>query len=844
MKKIITYTTIGLLTSTALGILFYSNNACSRVTAIEDWLYKEVENGGPNGNLKYDLTPEYKSCSEYPGGFSEIPANKTCNTIKLGKLTCYVDCQCSPAFSYTCSGKAVGKGTACDGKFTACTCPDNYAACEGIQTGVGTPCTADGGEKYADCECPIEYTLACDGAGEIGSDDGCNDKYRSCKCKTTWTSCPGNAGRGTACTADGVLKFSSCQAGSISSQCHNSDALFDGRARTQEIIDSLGSDAITATAAVQFYAPGVAADDPNFGQGHWYLPAIGELMQLVGWDFTAARKFLKRDPNSSYVNDNLTTEGRKGDNLTKVNNSLVKVGGTKFITTSSIQTDAYVSSSIISGGGGIDENGNRVYNYDYGTLDNYKYSHVDGIHVGTTSGSFNQKRVRVTALLKNAFTDNDTKPKIGDIMYSDKSYSADKISGKTAVGIVYWVSDDGNSARIINLKDLTKTNSFDPANPYGGNYSTFPQHDIAAYTKQVKTSWILRLRPDYYGDTLWIPALGDFNFIGNCQCPDNYIICPHDKGIGNACTADGRPKFASCNSISKTCLGIGILHDGYNNTQAAITQLGDNALAATAANQYYVPGIASDDPHFGQGKWYIPAFGEIADLVNADLSLVANWNIKEGQSCMNLSNDGYYFSDFTDPHGLNTTLTQLGGDKISGMAPSTELNNNYLLGIFLDDWGNYQTPSIATPKKASTYYIRPIVLLEDAFIDNEVKPVVGDVIYSDMSYGNISALDSSKIPVGVVFWISDTGNSARVISLKNLTFNSQDQAGNFDPQNPYGNTVAYSQWATTDTSETDIEGIENIAETNGTCNLKFAIDEICRIKDTNNIKTDGTGRIS
>ena len=60
-------------------------------------------------------------------------------------------------------------------------------------------------------------------------------------------------------------------------------------------------------------------------------------------------------------------------------------------------------------------------------------------------------------------------------MYSDLTYgSADDYDGsKTAVGIVTWVSEDGKSAKIVNLKDLrfssyNSTGNFNPDDPYTG----------------------------------------------------------------------------------------------------------------------------------------------------------------------------------------------------------------------------------------------------------------------------------------------------------------------------------------------------------------------------------------
>ncbi len=62
---------------------------------------------------------------------------------------------------------------------------------------------------------------------------------------------------------------------------------------------------------------------------------------------------------------------------------------------------------------------------------------------------------------------------------------------------------------------------------------------------------------------------------------------------------------------------------------------------------------------------------------------------------------------------------------------------------------------------------------------------VGDVYYADGTCGYAEEYDDSlgKIPVGVVFWVTDNGRHGKVINLKNLTRKSKDSA--FDPANPY-----------------------------------------------------------
>ncbi len=91
-------------------------------------------------------------------------------------------------------------------------------------------------------------------------------------------------------------------------------SLFDGRANTQAMLDQIGADALAATAANQFYAPGVDKNDANFGQGQWYLPAIGELMEMYGID-------------AANMTDGYGTTGANGENKTAINDALTTLKG-------------------------------------------------------------------------------------------------------------------------------------------------------------------------------------------------------------------------------------------------------------------------------------------------------------------------------------------------------------------------------------------------------------------------------------------------------------------------------------------------------------------------------------
>ena len=55
---------------------------------------------------------------------------------------------------------------------------------------------------------------------------------------------------------------------------------FSGRSNTSTIITTLGDNAPAAKYCHDYYPSNVAADEPNFGAGHWWLPSAGELWTM------------------------------------------------------------------------------------------------------------------------------------------------------------------------------------------------------------------------------------------------------------------------------------------------------------------------------------------------------------------------------------------------------------------------------------------------------------------------------------------------------------------------------------------------------------------------------------
>ncbi len=243
----------------------------------------------------------------------------------------------------------------------------------------------------------------------------------------------------------------------VGGKVDKNSSLFNGKANTDAILAELGAAGLAASAADKFY---VGDKNGSFGQGNWYLPSIAELMNVYGYD-------------ADKIGGGWSTSGATGVNKTAINAALEKLkakGAEAEKLTNGYYWSSSESSSNVSWG---------LY-MGSGDRDNYNKG--------------NSWYVRCFQLVKNCFDPSSLSaggsgagsgaavPKIGDVMYDDKSfgsaddYAAAKAAGKTAVGVITEVLDDG-SVKIMNLKDLTfnsmtAVGNFDPDNPYGGSVST------------------------------------------------------------------------------------------------------------------------------------------------------------------------------------------------------------------------------------------------------------------------------------------------------------------------------------------------------------------------------------
>ena len=246
-------------------------------------------------------------------------------------------------------------------------------------------------------------------------------------------------------TAFGIMGAVSGISGTaVGNQVDYSSTIFDGKANTAAIVAQLGQDASAAYATTQFYVGD--KDSADFGQGNWYLPSIGELMNMYGTDFDK-------------VTVGSGAAGAIGDNKKAINNALATLKD-KGVEAKALTDAWYWSSSEANNERSwylITNNGYRPYN-----------PKVYGYYV------------RCFTQVENCFSaTSGNKPQIGDVMYADKTWgSADDYDGsKTAVGIITEVDESSGSVKIVNLKDLsfsssTTSGNFDPDNPYNNSATT------------------------------------------------------------------------------------------------------------------------------------------------------------------------------------------------------------------------------------------------------------------------------------------------------------------------------------------------------------------------------------
>ena len=293
----------------------------------------------------------------------------------------------------------------------------------------------------------------------------------------------------------------------------------------------------------------------------------------------------------------------------------------------------------------------------------------------------------------------------------------------------------------------------------------------------------------------------------NCTaCEDGYIF---ENG---ACVVD--PCVEKCKIAYP-------LFAGQDNTNAAIDQIGSQALAAYAAHRFYVGDKNGD---FGQGKWYLPSLGEWMYFYGTDVT-----KMTAGRGTTGATGNTKTL--------INNALNTLAGKGVNAEGlnerksywSSSEGNPSRDAWSFSTKQGyrNYSGKGFSNALRCSLF-------LKDCFnpATGGIPPKTGDVMYSDKTYGSVADYDGSKTPVGIVSSVSKNGRDVTIINLKDLTFGSSSFS-DFDPDNPYGRSNNSANWAGHYDTSKNIKGIQDFdadqllsaAQASGNCPCQLYKEE-------------------
>ena len=273
-------------------------------------------------------------------------------------------------------------------------------------------------------------------------------------------------------------------------------------------------------------------------------------------------------------------------------------------------------------------------------------------------------------------------------------------------------------------------------------------------------------------------------------------------------------KIGLTTAIRNNLLSLQQISGQVSSTQNILAELGENALAASATNQFYV---GDKDGEFGQGNWYLPSIAELMNVYgyDADKMTAGMWSTS-GATGVNKT-------------AINAALSKL---KASGVEVETLTNGYYWSSSessnnsswLLDMSSGYRYGNY----KHTTGYVRCFQLLENCFnpltLSGDASsgvggaaggagglsaPKIGDVMYDDKTWGSADNLDKNKTVAGVIVDVDEQTGSVKIMNLKDLTFSSQSAENNFNPDNPYGGAYNTTRWSTGSKMYENVQDIED-----------------------------------
>ena len=593
-------------------------------------------------------------------------------------------------------------------------------------------------------------------------------------------------------------------------KCKTPYPLFAGEENTKFTLEQLGDNASAVYATSQFY---VGDKNGDFGQGKWYLPSIGEWLSALGIQ-SIRRTIYTKIENRRIINIALMSLADKGVKTDTLINS-------HFSSSDAPTEKNYNVADDITTQIPFNLNNLRIWATSYGGYSDYLYE--------APKDDTNSYPVRCALIARNVFNGNGTAPKLGDVMYLDKTYgsAADYNGNKTPVGIIAAVSDEKKDVMIINLKNLRfVSGKINPDNPYNSSGS-----ESVPWFKNTETPMPnIAAIPDY--STSKMKTL--LKTADNCPCQFYKPTCTKSVGscalenkIFNAetCTCEACPNgylpdsdVNECRETCKVkCKNAYPLFTGQEYTKAAMDHYQANALIAHAANLFHT---GSKTGNFGQGKWYVPSIGEWMQFYGTDTTKIVGRYDDYSATGANGKNKEL----------INTALSTLANKGVEAKIlegiywSSSPRMSNSLWGINSET--GYRTSTDTANLRCSS--------LVTAVSAGSTAPQIGDVIYEDKTYGSAADYNGSKIPVGIIASVSDNKKDVVIINLKDLTFDSTSAPNNFNPDNPYGNKRQKIKWLANTVDSDMFNEFHQVttakfsifAQTSDNCSCQFYIDDI------------------
>lgn len=156
---------------------------------------------------------------------------------------------------------------------------------------------------------------------------------------------------------------------------------------------------------------------------------------------------------------------------------------------------------------------------------------------------------------------------VGDIFYSNKTCSPDVIPGRTPIGVVYYVGNDGNDIRIVGLRDIDKSGK-----------------ELARNSAPV----------------LWRNTFGGEK---TCKYKEHRLSKKESLTVGGYKDRNGvmLKDEMSGHHNTYTCSDMFYPYPHYKKSQ-------HNPVTAVYA---YAPSVCAEGSFCAKGNWYQPAFGEM-----------------------------------------------------------------------------------------------------------------------------------------------------------------------------------------------------------------------------------------